>query len=411
MFKKIGIIIILIAVTFAAIAATNKKERIYVKKLKNGHWQLIVNKKAYFVRGVCYAPVPIGKSYLFDMWANPYKPWRIDGQLMKEMGVNTIRIYNPGDDYFALQEVITELYLQNGIRTILGHSLGFWDYPAANYADAEVRKKITGNVLTMVKAFKDVPGILFWNLGNENNYSFDGRINSWSSAEIDKLDTPQKRSDMRAKIYYKFIDDLAKKIKRIDPDHPVALGNGESHYLEIAHQQCRAVDILGCIVYRGKSFGSFFKEVKRKCDRPVVLTEFGADAYNAQINKEDQRNQAVFLKLQWQEISNNRADFIEGEGNCLGGTIFEWTDEWWKHSESDRDSWHVHDRTARWGNGAYYYDARVKNGLNMNEEWFGIVGLSANEMDAGIDKRIPRKAYYMLKDIWTKEREEEDDDQ
>jgi hypothetical protein len=35
----------------------------------------------------------------------------------------------------------------------------------------------------------------------------------------------------------------------------------------------------------------------------------------------------------------------------------------------------------------------------MNEEWFGVVGLS-EELDNGINKRAPRKAYYVIREFW-----------
>lgn len=37
--------------------------------------------------------------------------------------------------------------------------------------------------------------------------------------------------------------------------------------------------------------------------------------------------------------------------------------------------------------------------MNMNEEWFGIVALSTG-LENGINKRIPRKAYYVLREFW-----------
>jgi hypothetical protein len=40
--------------------------------------------------------------------------------------------------------------------------------------------------------------------------------------------------------------------------------------------------------------------------------------------------------------------------------------------------------------------------MNMNEEWFGIVALSAEQKEAGLDKRIPRKAYYVIREFWKK---------
>jgi len=387
----------LLILLVAGCARVKKEEpKIFIKKFDNGDFQMFVEGKPYVVKGVCYAPVPIGKSHLFDFMCDPNKPWIVDGKLMQDMGVNTIRIYQPGDERNYCKGVIEEMYRLYGIRTILGHSLGFWSYPPANYADKEFIDEVTQDVLETVKYFKDTPGLLMWNLGNENNYSFDGRLNPWSSDEIDALKSFNEKRKERARIYYSFVNDLAKKIKEIDPDHPVSLGNGETVGLKSAAKYCPDVDCLGCIVYRGKVFGSFFKEVKRKFDKPVILMEFGCDAYNMVKGKEDQNNQAKFLKSQWLDLSKNFAGGT-GLGNCLGGAIFEWTDEWWKTSDCDRNSWLVHDTLAGWGMGAYDFDA--KTGKNMNEEWFGIVALSP-ELENGINKRNPRKAFYVLRQLW-----------
>ncbi|MBU0633962.1 MAG: hypothetical protein KKB82_05620 [Candidatus Omnitrophica bacterium] len=408
--NKISVLIII--VIFLAAGCSRRAPRIekevvehhgddiVIEQLENGHWQMLVNDEVYVVKGVCYAPIPIGKSHLYDYMCDPNKPWMVGGKLMEEMGANTIRLYQPGDEVSYCQAMIEDMYYIYGIRTIMGHSLGFWDYPPPNYADEEFCKEITGQVLNMVENFKDTPGILIWNLGNENNYSFDGRLNPWSSPEIEALGSLREKRDARARIYYSFVNELAKKIKEIDPDHPVSLGNGETVGLKIAAQYCPDVDLIGCIVYRGKQFGNFFKEVKRKFDKPVVFTEFGCDAYNALEDKEDQNNQAKFLKSQWLDIENNLAGG-PGEGNCLGGAIFEWTDEWWKTSDSDRDSWSVHDTSATWGMGAYTFDAAA--GKNMNEEWFGIVALEP-ELESGINKRVPRKAYYVMRELWKSSR-------
>jgi hypothetical protein len=35
----------------------------------------------------------------------------------------------------------------------------------------------------------------------------------------------------------------------------------------------------------------------------------------------------------------------------------------------------------------------------MNEEWFGIVALSEDK-DGGLNKRIPRKSYYVIREFW-----------
>ena len=110
--------------------------------------------------------------------------------------------------------------------------------------------------------------------------------------------------------------------------------------------------------------------------------------------------QAFFLESQWRQIYENLAGSKTGQGNCLGGTIFEWTDEWWKHNEYNPESWKIHDTESNWSNGSYYFDIQAPGNKNMNEEWFGIVALSPDKKEFGIDKRVTRKAYYLVREFW-----------
>ena len=372
---------------------------VYIQKLKNGHYRLMVERKPYIVKGVCYSPIPIGESHDYDWWSDPNKPWIIDGKLMQEMGINTVRFYQAGENPESVKEVIRNLYQLYGIRTILGDWLGFWEYPCPFYGDADFREKIKKQVLEMVELYKDEPGILLWVLGNENNYSFSCRVNPWSTDKIDRESDPQRQMLMRAEIYYSFVNDIAGEIHKIDPNHPVALGNGELIGLDMAEKFCPDADLVACVIYRGKTFGNLFRSLKATFDKPIVLTEFGADSYDAYKDLEDQNMQAYFLESQWRQIYENLANNNEGQGNCLGGTIFEWTDEWWKHNECDPESWKVHDTSSNWSNGSYYFDIKAPKNMNMNEEWFGIVALS-EEKESGINKRIPKKAYYVIKEFW-----------
>ena len=392
--------LLLLAIVFIiGITEAAKKPKVYIKKLKNNHYQLIVDGKSFIIKGVCYSPIPIGQDYSHNFAADPNQPWLVDGKLMQAAGINTIRFYKCEKNCSYTKKLINDLYRLYGIRTIIGHWLGFWDYPGPFYADKDFQEKIKKEVLDTVNFYKDEPGILFWVLGNENNYSFAGTVQPWSSQEIDKEPDAQKQGIMRAKIYYSFVNELAKEIKKIDPNHPVALGNGELRWLDIANEVCPDIDVVGCIIYRGKTFGNLFNSLKATFNRPLVLIEFGADAYDAYAKKEDQNMQAFFLESQWRQIYENLANERQGAGNCLGGTIFEWTDEWWKHNECDQASWSVHDTGAGWSNGSYYFDIKAPENKNMNEEWFGIVAISP-ELENGKNIRIPRKAYYVLREFW-----------
>ncbi len=373
------------------------KGPVRVEKTDAG-WVLTVGGKPFFVKGVCYRYTPIGKGEKYDIFANPRKPWLTDAALMRDMGVNSVRIYEPGENPEEVKTVIRDMFEKFGIKTALGHFLGFWDFPPANYADPSFRKKIKKEVLDMVRAYKDEDGILFWILGNENNYSFDRGMRDWTTPEIDAFGSPHKRREAKAEIYYKFVNDIARAVKKIDPVHPVVMGNGELASVYIAKKFCPDIDILGGIVYQGKTFGTYFKRLERNFGKPNVFIEFGADRYDAFDKKEAEDWQAFFIKLQWPEIYKNRAG-TGGIGNSLGGFVFEWSDEWWKHSPGYKRGWKTHDTGGSWSNTAYYFDAKARN--NMNEEWWGIVGLDPKRKTAaGIEKRVPKKAYYVLRSFW-----------
>lgn len=368
--------------------------------LKNGHYRLVIGGEPFLIKGVCYQPAPPGYDYTYNWWGDPAKPWLVDGQLMKDAGINTVRIYQPGENPQEVKKVMRDLFEKFGVYTILGHNLGIYDIPPPAYADESYRELLKEQVLSIIKTYKDEPGLLMWVLGNENDYSFDDSISPWGSPELDAIADDKERANAKAKVYYSFVNEIAKEIKEIDPNHPVAMGNGEVFYLEIAKPLTPDIDILGFISYRGISFGNTWEQAEKRFGKPIVLTEFGCDRFNALTKKEDEDSQVKFLISQWKEILRNTYG-MTGKGTVLGGCIFEWNDEWWKHDPSNPASWFVQDEAAGWTNGSYYYDIEVEGHMNMNEEWYGIVGVSL-EKDNGVNKRIPKKAYYALKELWSK---------
>ncbi len=373
-----------------------------IKIDKQNGYRLLVNGKQLFIKGVCYNPVPIGKDYEYNFWGDPGKPWILDGKLMKQMGVNTVRLYRPGKNPDEVRQVINDLYKKFGIRTLMGHYLGFWSWPPANYTDEVFKEKIRTEVLEMVRLYKDSPAILLWVLGNENNYSFDRNIQAWSNEAIDALTDPEAQRKEKARIYYSYVNSLAHDIKKIDSKHPVVLGVGEVTSLEIAGEQCPDIDIIGVIAYRGPGFGNLFRQIKQKFDLPVVAIEWGADSFNAVTREPDEDFQAEFLKLQWKDIERN-GDPKKGAGNSIGGTLFEWNDEWWKGNENLPHTWLVHDTASHWYNASYYPDAEASDRLNMNEEWWGVVSLNPKKTVNGSNERVPKKSYSVLKSIWSKQ--------
>lgn len=389
-----------------------QSSKVKIKKTDEGGYYLAVDNKPFLIKGVIYNPTPVCKGYDYDFFSDSTKPWLTDGKLMQEAGINCVRIYSTGEDLGKVKEFINDMYTKFGIYTIVSDWLGLWCYPGVNYADKQFQKNTRERIIKITKTLKNEKGLLAWVLGNENSYTFSGKICFWTCPEVEKIKDLREQIEKRAEIYYSFVDSLAADIKKVDPNHPVALGNGEESFLYIATKFCNNIDILAIISYRGKKFGNLFEHLKGYFDKPIFLSEFGADSYDSYTEKETQETQAEYIVSQWKNLYENSVASGNMQGNCLGGTLFEWTDEWWKHNEGYNPDWCIHNTEAGWSNGSYYFDIKAKNnGLNMSEEWFGIVSLvdtsktgASNEEieeDKKINQRAPKKSYYALKEFLT----------
>jgi len=369
-------------------------DKITTYKDNNG-WKIQVNGKDYYVKGVVWGYTPIGENYSYNLWGFPDKYIKnvldYECKLMKEAGINTIRSFS-----LIPSKWITYMYKQYGIMTIVNHLMGRYGYKVGgtwrsltDYSDKLTRETLKKDMIECVKKFKDTEGILMFAFGNESNYGLE-----WSSFEIEDLPVGEQHKE-KAKYLYSLFNEIIHDCKKIAPNYIYTIVNGDVQYLDLIKQYCTDMDLLGTNSYRGKSFTDLFASVKKAIDLPIVFMEFGSDAYNALSNAEDQKSQAEWLKENWREMYNKSYGKGE-EGNCVGAFIFEWRDEWWKYKQTENLD--VHDTTASWVNGGYYFDFK-KGQNNMNEEWFGICGLGKPN-DDNVSKAEPRMAYYIISEIF-----------
>ena len=375
-------------------------DRVSVVKNSQGS-KLVVNGKDFMINGMNWDYIPIGTNTVdANFWKKPDDIIKagLDAEmsLLKNMNVNVIRQYTG-----VPAKWIKYIYENYGIYTMLNHSFGRYGLlmdgvwvPVTDYSDPKTQQFLMNEIEELVSGYKDTPGLLMYLLGNENNYGL-----FWAGAETE--DFPDDESEKafigesRGRPMYKLMNDAAIKMKSMDSSHPVAICNGDVLFIDIIAEECTDVDIYGTNTYRGVSFGDMFQVVKDKLDMPVMFTEFGADAFNAISNEEDQESQAYYMVGNWKEIYDNAAG-VGKVGNSIGGFTFQFSDGWWKFGFDDRENADVHDNNASWANGGYGRDLAPGEN-NMNEEWFGICAKGPTN-ERGLYTLYPRAAYYALKE-------------
>ena len=361
--------------------------------------KLIVDGKDFMINGMNWDYFPIGTNYSYSLWEQPdaFIKTALDSEMvmLKDMGVNAIRVYTSMQPKW-----ITYVYEKYGIYTMINHSFGRYGLsingkwiPVTDYSNLDAQKVLLQEVSEMTETYKDTPGLLLFLLGNENNYGL-----FWEGAETENFPSDEKeivaKGEQLGRPMYRLMNKAAKIIKTMDGLHPVAICNGDIGFIDIIAEECIDVDIYGTNMYRGKSFGDAFERIKKELNMPIMFTEFGADAFDALENKEDQKMQAFYMVENWKEIYENAAG-LGKTGNSIGGFTFQFSDGWWKFEQTR--NLEVQDNNASWANGGYNFDFK-KGSNNMNEEWFGICAKGPRN-EKGFYKLYPRAAYYALKEV------------
>lgn len=288
--------------------------------------QILVNNSVYQIKGICYHPVPKGSN------KRSFGNLTEDLVLMKEAGINTIRVYSPITEEAVLDEINAA-----GLKLII--SFG--------YNQEGNHDILSGTFLNYIKTFKSHDAILFWELGNEYNYHpewFGGAIENW----------------------YRALNDAAAMIHKIDPSHPVATAHGELPD-SIALSLCPNIDVWGMNVYRWDNPETVFSEWSAVSSKPMYLSEAGADSYmTAKMNGYDQGENE---KAQADATKNILDDIFRHPEICSGVALFAFVDEWWKAGGND-----VQD-PGGWAPNS----SGVPFDGTPNEEYWGIVDIKRNK--------------------------------
>lgn len=286
-----------------------------------------MNGQTFHIKGVCWGPAPKGSSQA------DYRRY-VDGDssMMKDAGINVVRTYGPITD----RSVLDALW-QKGIYIAM-NVYAYGGNPVSFATDA-------------VRAVRDHPAILMWEVGNEWNYNGLYIGMSFNNA----------RSRVR---------DVVRAIKQHDSSHPVATVYGElpdSSTLSFLSD----VDIWGINSYRFDDFGDLFDKWKQRSSKAMYMGEYGADAFDARYNRVNTSAQSYATskltnQIVWQSTRSSNSRM------CSGGFVFEFNDEWWK---AEGSYWN-HDTGGVAPGGGPYPDR------TFNEEYWGLVDIDRRKRPA-----------------------------
>ncbi|GAA2217090.1 hypothetical protein GCM10010413_00030 [Promicromonospora sukumoe] len=215
----------------------------------DGDWDLEVDGQPYTVRGFTWGPA-------FSA-ADHYMP------TLTAMGANTIRTWGTGADTRQLLDSAAA----HDVRVVMG----FWLLPGGGpgsggcidyRTDTSYKSTTKADILAQVAAYKDHPGVLMWNIGNE---SLLGLQNCYSGTELEAI----------RNAYAAFVNEVSVAVHQADAKHPTTSTDawvGAWPYLE---RNAPDLDLLSvnaygdlCNVPAAWEDGGY--------DRPYIITEGGA---------------------------------------------------------------------------------------------------------------------------------------
>ena len=240
---------------------------------EDGHYRLLMDGEAYFIKGSG------GNGSLEEL---------------ARAGANSVRTW--GDNQRAYLDRAHELGLSVCVGLWIQHERHGFDYSDDAAVEAQIREHCA-----VIDELKDHPAVLMWAIGNEVELNFTNpRV-------------------------YDVIEAIARHAKAVDPDHPTmtVVAHAPAEVVELLHERCPSIDILGCNSYGGlRALARHVREAG--WDGPYVVTEWGTDgpwevdptSWGAEIEPTSTEKADQFRE-RYQMI-------LDDAGRCLGSYVFHW---------------------------------------------------------------------------------------
>lgn len=259
---------------------------------ENNGWKLYVDGKPFVIKGVTF-----GRDIKRETIGVYMKQ-------LKSMGVNTVRTWGCGEE----TQILLDSADAYGIKVLLGIWMrhgrpGMEGDDSFNYlADKKGMEDMYNGAINAVKKYKDHPAVLFFGMGNEVFLNI--------------------ATDKEKKAYSQFLETVCKKVKEIDPNHPITAVDAWTFGFEWWSKYCPSIDIYGVNCY-GAGANQIPGELeKQKIDKPYMITEYGVrgewevkpDKNGLKVEPNDAEKYTT--------ISKGVHDWIYSKPGCLGVYVF-----------------------------------------------------------------------------------------
>jgi len=421
--------------------------------------------------------VPINQSVYFAPYGDYFTSdfsfiWLRDLPLIKAMGANVLRVYGwlPENDHSDFLDAVAA----HGLYLMATFYMG--DASESPVQTQEQRDAVVANFAHQVGQYATHPALLIWSFGNELNGVWNGFLQQLGKSEgkptcgwddryddlggcwVHKGTAPTPASPCYASSYcvysrlFELIDEASRAAKDVADVLVVsAFADVDALYDKVgrAGHFAKNLDAWTAQVYRGNTFGDFFAAMGNNTDKPVLLTEYGVDAYHDACGTgledpcyntlgddsaswEDGETQAEYALKLTGEIINASSDYASCSdatrvwGNCsaIGGFLMSWVDEFWKGAKSQAScdptfsspsfspkgcTEKAHVTCGNWDAAdhdlcGYQLDAAPDH--YVNEEWFGIT--SPSLCGGQINSLRPRVTYWKMRELWSGAKEDPD---
>lgn len=326
--------------------------------------EFIVAGEPFSMRGVCYQPTPIGANPAFDppfgdYYTNSYSSlYERDIPLIRAMGANTIRIYGWSDQ--NNHDGFLDACYNGGVDPIYVLINRYID-PNTNWSSNSAVSSISTQFAKIETRLGDHPAVIGMLIGNEANI---------------------KNGNEDDPAFWTAMNTISAAVKAVNPDRLVSVAITDA-IPKIAEfdDNLPNIDFWSIQSYRGLTLGNFFNQYAAASDKPMILSEFGIDNWNAADSVPYPGDfVADTVSDLWREIEAN-ASII------AGGCVFEFADEWWKGQGTVLQ----HDSGG-------FVQGGFPDGFS-NEEWYGLFEVTPAQ-GGGLDTLTPRAAYTGLQTLW-----------